>query len=138
LFPDRSVAISIAREWRTFRHDPPGERFENHYHRMRQQGSRAGAIARLALGVALIAAGIALLFVPGPGLLVLLFGFGLLGGESHAIARGLDRVEPALREKGRAARRWWRLAAWPMRAGVLALGVVAASALGYVALRVVS
>ncbi len=51
----------------------------------------------------LIAAGIVMLFIPGPGLIALLFGFGLLGGQSKTIARGLDRVEPAMRRTGRQA-----------------------------------
>ena len=128
---------SIAQEWRTFRGDEPGQRFENHYDRMRQ-GSRVGAIARMGAGVILLLAGIAMLFIPGPGILVMLFGFGLLGGESKTIARAMDRVEPALREKGRRAKRWWRFATWPRRAVVIAIAALAAGIAGSIALRIVT
>ncbi|MBA2539786.1 MAG: hypothetical protein H0V17_09145, partial [Deltaproteobacteria bacterium] len=63
-------------EWRSFRDDTPGERFSNHRQRMRRNGTRAGAVARIGLGVLLVAGGILLLFIPGPGLLVALFGLG--------------------------------------------------------------
>src|SRR5687767_6912193 len=105
---------------------------------MRQQGSRVGAIARMAAGVVLLLAGIAMLFIPGPGILVMLFGFGLLGGESKAIARTMDRVEPALREKGRRAKRWWRFATWPARLAVIAVAAIAAGIAGTIALRIVT
>jgi hypothetical protein len=101
------VAIGIAQQWRAFRSDSPGHRFENHYKRMREGGSRAGAILQIALGAILALAGVVLLFVPGPGLLVVLFGLGLLGGQSRALAGVLDRVEPRLRAAGRTLQRWW-------------------------------
>jgi hypothetical protein len=132
------VSISIAQVWRAFRDDEPGQRFENHYQLMRQEGSRVGAIARLTAGVALVAAGIVMLFVPGPGILVMLFGFGLIGGESKAIASAMDRVEPALREKGRRAKRWWRFATWPARVAVIALAALGAGIAGTLALRIVT
>ena len=132
------MSISIAQTWRSFRHDEPGQRFENHYQRMRQQGSRVGAIGRVAAGLVLIAAGIVMLFIPGPGIIVMLFGFGLLGGESKAIARRMDRVEPALRERVRRAKRWWRFATWPTRSLVIAIAALAAGAAGYAALRILT
>lgn len=88
---------ALTREWRAFRDDSPGERFEHHHERMRHQGTRAGAIARIAAGIVLLLGGILLLFIPGPGLLVMLFGLGLVGGESRTIARALDRGEPPVR-----------------------------------------
>ena len=97
---------NIARHWRAFRSDPPGRRFANHFSRMRR-GSWVGAIARVGLGLALVVAGIVLLVVPGPGLLVMLFGVGLIAGESQRFAGLLDRAEPQVRQRARRARRWW-------------------------------
>lgn len=85
---------NIARHWRAFRSDPPGRRFANHFSRMRR-GSWVGAIARVGLGLALVVAGIVLLVVPGPGLLVMLFGVGLIAGESQRFAGLLDRAAGA-------------------------------------------
>lgn len=101
---------------------------------MRRQGTRVGAIARLALGGVLIGAGIVMLFIPGPGLLIVLFGLALLGGESAWLAARLDRAEPVARRGGRRGRQWWSARSRPAQ-GVLAaatgivLGFVAVSAL---------
>lgn len=91
---------ALADEWHQFRADTPGERFSHHYDRARQS-SKAARIARLAIGVLLIAIGIALLFLPGPGLLVALFGAALLSAQSKWLAHALDRGEVW-------ARRTWR------------------------------
>ena len=89
----------LAAEWHAFRADRPGERFRHHYERS-QHTSRAARIARAVLGVVLVAIGIVLLFIPGPGLLVAFFGFALLSSQSHVLASALDRVEPRLRAFG--------------------------------------
>jgi uncharacterized membrane protein HdeD (DUF308 family) len=99
----------LAAEWQRFRADPPGERFCNHYQRA-QDSSKAKRIAQLVGGVLLIAVGIVLCFVPGPGLLVMLFGFALLSTLSRGIARTLDRVELAMRRLGRRLKRRWQRA----------------------------
>jgi UPF0716 family protein affecting phage T7 exclusion len=86
----------LAAEWHAFRADSPGERFRHHYERS-QQTSHAARLARAAIGVALLAVGIVLLFIPGPGLLVGFFGLALLSSQSHALASALDRAEPRAR-----------------------------------------
>jgi hypothetical protein len=116
-------------EWRAFKDDAPGERFKHHYQRMRQTGTRAGAIARLGLGILLVLAGIVMLFVPGPGILVALFGLGLLGGESKWLASKLDRVEPAMRQGGKQVKRWWLALSRPAKA---VLAAAAGLAVGFV------
>jgi len=125
----------MASEWRSFRNDAPGERFSNHRERMRRTGTRAGAIARVGLGVLLVAGGIVLLFVPGPGLLVALFGFGLLGGQSGWLADKLDRVEPPMRRGGRVLKRKWKALAVPGKVALIAFAVIIAAAFGYVMYR---
>ncbi|HUQ04515.1 MAG TPA: PGPGW domain-containing protein [Kofleriaceae bacterium] len=91
---------SAKHEWKSFKEDEAGERFSNHHRRAQRKGL-AGRIARVAIGALLIAGGIFLLFVPGPGLLVMLFGVALLAGESRWLAERMDRLEIA-------ARRTWR------------------------------
>lgn len=97
---------------------------------MRRTGTRAGAVARIGLGVVLLLGGIALLFIPGPGLLVMLFGLGLLGGQSQHLARALDRVEPVMRRIGRRLVGVWKRRS---RGVQVALVVVAAAVAGVVA-----
>ncbi|MEO8704926.1 MAG: PGPGW domain-containing protein, partial [Kofleriaceae bacterium] len=121
----------LAQDWSAFRQDSPGHRFGNHYKRMRQQGSRAGAIVRLGLGVLLVVAGIVMLFIPGPGLLVALFGLGLLGGESKKLAGVLDRIEPVMRRWGRAAKRWWTARSMVTQDVLIAAVIVSAGVAAY-------
>lgn len=100
---------------------------------MQQTGSRAGALARLLVGIVLIAAGIAMLFLPGPGLIALLFGFGLVGGQSKTVARALDRVEPAMRHAGRWAARAFEQLATPARIALVAVATLLCAGAAYLA-----
>jgi hypothetical protein len=124
------VANSLVTEWRAFKDDEPGERFAHHHQRMSQDGTRAGAIARTALGVLLIAAGILMLFIPGPGLIAMLFGFGLIGGQSKTMAKALDRVEPAMRRTGRRAKRAFMQSSMITKVAIVALAALLAAAAG--------
>jgi hypothetical protein len=96
------------REWRSFRDDEPGKRFSNHHKRERRSASRAGILVRAAVGALLIAGGIVLLFIPGPGLLAMLFGVALIAGESKWLATRMDRLELRARHTGSGLRRRWR------------------------------
>ena len=98
---------------------------------MRREGTRAGAIARTVLGVVLAIGGLVLLFIPGPGLLVILFGLGLLGGQSKLLARALDRVEPSLRRGGRAAVRIWKRRSLATQVLLVAIAVLIGAAAAY-------
>ena len=89
------------REWRCFRDDTPGQRFSNHHRREHRSSSKAARILRVVVGAVLIAGGVVMLFIPGPGLLAILFGVALVAGESNWLASRMDRVEVW-------ARRSWR------------------------------
>jgi hypothetical protein len=95
---------ALASEWKAFRADTPGERFCHHFERA-SHTSRAAKIARLSIGIILIAIGIALLFLPGPGILIGLFGLALLSAQSKRLARGLDRAEVWIRRTWRRIRK---------------------------------
>jgi hypothetical protein len=92
------------REWHEFRDDEPGERFANHHERARRS-SKVARVARILVGVVLFAGGIVMLFVPGPGLLAMLFGVALFAGESKWLAARMDRLEVAARRKWQRVRR---------------------------------
>jgi putative transmembrane protein PGPGW len=111
----------LEEEWHRFVEDPPGQRFQHHLERAKRSG-RAARGAQLALGVALLAGGVVLLFIPGPGLLVMLFGAALLAGFSRRLAALLDRAEPRLRARVARGRDWWRAASLAARIAIVALG----------------
>ena len=59
----------LEHQWREFAHDKPGQRFENQHRRLKR-GGRAVSVGMAVVGALLVASGVVLLFVPGPGLLV--------------------------------------------------------------------
>ncbi len=103
-----SAVAELKQEWRDFKHDRPGQRFCNHRQRM-QKKSRAHSIVAGALGVLLVAAGVVFLFIPGPGLPLIVFGLALVATHSDRLSRDLDRFEPWLRHTGRRLAHQWRV-----------------------------
>jgi hypothetical protein len=85
---------SLRRHWHAFLADPPGQRFQirhaRHRARYRSAGHKAFVIG---VGTVAIMVGIVLLVLPGPGLLMILLGAGLVGEESLAVSRLLDRID---------------------------------------------
>jgi putative transmembrane protein PGPGW len=85
---------SLRKQWRAFRADPPGERFQlRHERRRKARRTLAVRLAWIGFAVFLVGVGIVLVPAPGPGFLVILFGAALLAEESLLVARGLDRAE---------------------------------------------
>lgn len=86
------------RRWREFKAAPVGQRFQQ-VHRRRQQARRSPWRKALFLGagVLLMIVGVVLLFVPGPGLLVLFAGAALVARESLRFCQALDWAELRLR-----------------------------------------
>lgn len=131
---------SLKKTWRHFRDAEPGTRFLLHYRR-HQSGKRSKftALISVVLGLALIAAGVLGLVFPGPGLLGLALGFGVLAQESEKASRLLDRIELWIRKQVTAFKRWWGKASLPSRILVTAVGCVfgfaAAAAVGYFFIR---
>lgn len=103
-----NVLQRLREDWRVFADAKPGQRFRAYHQRARRQRSLAGSAARIALGVLLCAGGVVLWFLPGPGWLLILFGTALFAGESGRLARLLDSLEVAARERGRRVLVWWR------------------------------
>ena len=87
---------------------------------------------KLLLGILLIAVGIFLLAVPGPGLVVILVGLGVLASGSRVVARLLDRLEVLARKGWQKTMNRWREAPWYRRIAFAALlaGLVAAAGYG--------
>ncbi|HSE13572.1 MAG TPA: PGPGW domain-containing protein, partial [Rudaea sp.] len=72
---------------------PSGRRFRAHYDRLQQRPQLMRTLLAIGLGLLLISLGLAMLVLPGPGLLVGFAGAALIAGESRWAARLLDRVD---------------------------------------------
>ena len=127
---------SWKRTWAAIREGVPGRRFEDHYRRRRERRGN-GALRAVSLlgGLALLLVGIVLLFVPGPGILLILLGSALLAQESRVMAEALDRLEPWLGVLTRRVRLLWKRASRPARALAVALSLALAGAMAWVTLR---
>lgn len=116
----------VKEEWRHFRDDKPGERFCNHRSRMQHKSKKHSAVS-LALGVLLLVGGVILLFIPGPGILLIVFGLALIAAHSKRLSELLDRAEPACRERGHRAAGWWRGHSPAEKAALVTAGIVLAT-----------
>jgi len=84
---------SVRRSWNRFRATPAGTRFQS---RHRRRESRSGLVRKvlvIAAGAVLIALGLVMVLLPGPGLLSMLVGAALIAEESSVAARGFDRAD---------------------------------------------
>jgi hypothetical protein len=90
--------------WRRLRALQPGERFET-FHREQRDKPLALKATYLAVAIGCFAAGVVLLFVPGPGLLLLALSGALLAAHSLRVARALDGLEVWVRGLGPASNR---------------------------------
>lgn len=81
-----------------------GTRFQSRYRQRLLERSTWRVLLSMALATVLMPIGIAMLVLPGPGLLMLIVAAALVAGESLYAARALDRVDLAV------TRRWarWR------------------------------
>lgn len=124
----------LTHQWREFADDQPGQRFANQHRRLKR-GGKALLVGVVVVGALLVAGGVVLLFVPGPGLLVAVFGLALLSGTSARLARALDRIEPVVRQWARRARVWWSQASIAARIATSAIGAAIAGAVVYAGYR---
>lgn len=85
----------------------PGTRFRAR-HRMRTS-RKGGALRRyliMGIGALFMLIGVILLVLPGPGILMLLIGAGLVAEESLLTARALDRIEVWVMRRVQRWRQW--------------------------------
>jgi len=88
------MSESLNDQWKHFADMRSGRRFQN---RNRARRARKSGLARklliMGLGFVLVLAGIAMLALPGPGILTILIGAALIAEESMVAARWLDRAD---------------------------------------------
>jgi hypothetical protein len=90
----RSTDGPIQRTWSELKAGKPGSRFREYYKRSRSghHGALRKAVVIVA-GSALTVAGMVLLVLPGPGVVVIALGGALIAKESYLAATTLDLVE---------------------------------------------
>jgi uncharacterized protein (TIGR02611 family) len=127
------MSDKLKQGWQRFKRAKPGQRFQQRYYQRQQSGrSTFRRAAVMAVGGLICAAGIVLLAIPGPGLLVLFIGASFIAEESLIAARALDWVELRARRLYTGGLRLWRRTSPALRVAVAigALAVVAALAFG--------
>jgi hypothetical protein len=90
------MAPKLSQHWQAFRQSPPGERFQKRYVRHGEAARGRSRLVRLilvVLGGFSIVFGFILFFVPGPGILFVAIGGGLVANESLIAARFFDWIE---------------------------------------------
>lgn len=126
----------LRQSWRELKGGSTGRRFQDHYDRRHEGGeSRARKWGFIGGGVAVVAAGIFFLPAPGPGMLIVLAGLGLIAQESRRAARALDWVEEKARPWLDRGREGWSRAGPAGRAGLLVLALVALVGIAVAAYR---
>jgi hypothetical protein len=84
---------ALKHRMRRFMAAPAGTRFRAFYERHHRRPHLVRTILAIGAGLLLIAVGLVLLVLPGPGLLVATFGLAMLAGESRHVASMMDRVD---------------------------------------------
>ena len=118
--------------WTVFKKAPSGQRFQRLNDAEGKIGGWTG-IALVLLGVVLVVGGVVLLFIPGPGILLIAFGAALLAQRSLWLAKRLDALELFLQKLVRKILRFWKAASTPVRAAAVAAGIVIAAGAAYAA-----
>jgi hypothetical protein len=122
------------KQWREFQRGRPGHRFQERFERNQEARSRRSSFTRFlkpAAAIVLLAVGVVLCFIPGPGIPFLLIGAGMLADVSRPIARAMDRVEVSIRALVTHGRRWWDHASRTAKNAAIALAVFVASGATY-------
>ena len=126
------MLAELKKSWSTFRKGRPGERFESFY-RARKQARDSSRIVFLVVGILLLVGGVILLFIPGPGILLIAFGGALVAQQSLWMAKLLDEIELFGRKVFRFGERFWKRASVPIRALVVFVAAAGSGAAGYAA-----
>lgn len=122
----------LRESWRELKASKPGERFQDHFERRRRnRSSMVVRVAWIALGTVIIALGLVMMVAPGPGILGLFVGGGLIAQEARFMARFLDWSEVKLRAIVEALLGFWRRAPMALRVAVVLVVLSVAAGAGY-------
>ena len=121
----------VKETWEEMKHDPPGQRFQRHFHRRQEQGDRKGRGLHFLLVIGLVLGGIVLIFIPGPAVVLFALAAALLAEDSLRIARVLDWLEVRIRRLIKWGERVWKRAGLAGRAAIVLLALTVAGAGAY-------
>jgi hypothetical protein len=102
------VIDALKKHWRDLASGRPGHRFQDHYRRAHKGALGFRRVCKMAAAIVLTIAGLVLLFIPGPGSVLIVIGAALLAQESEVIARLCDASEVRGRKLISAAVKAWR------------------------------
>ena len=124
----------LKESWQELKQGRPGHRFQESATRGKRERPSQSWIKRFLkpiIAIILIAGGLILCVIPGPGMPLLIIGAALLAQRSLTVAKGLDWTEVKARKMIAFGKAWWRDATGTARfAAVLILAVVIGGA-GY-------
>ncbi len=120
------------RSWQFFRKSKPGDRFQVRYYRRRQSApGRLSTFFNIVVGSTLVIVSTLFGWAPGPGLVTLVIGLMLVGGEFLTFARFLDWAEVWLRRLAHFVGVVWRSSTIG-KALVVLVALILVAAFGYV------
>jgi hypothetical protein len=125
------MKVQARKTWDEMKDDPPGQRFQRHHRRRREQGDREGRVLHFLLVIGLVLVGVVLLFIPGPAVVLFALAGALLSEDSLHVAKALDWLEVWIRRLVTWGSRVWKRAGTAARAGIVLLGLVVAGAGAY-------
>ena len=120
------------RSWRHFKSSKPGDRFQvRYYYRKQSAPGRLSRVFNIVVGSALAIVSAFFGWAPGPGLLTLVIGLAMVGGEFLTVARFLDWSEVRLRKLAWVAGKVWAGATPVGRTMIVVLILACVAALLY-------
>jgi hypothetical protein len=124
----------IKGHWQEFKEGKPGHRFQDRYHRRRQdeQGHVLLRVFNIGLGSVIAVGSLALAPLPGPGFLTVFLGLAIVAGELLYAARFLDWCEVWIRALVQLVRDLW-LAGVAGKVAVVVVGLALAAGFLYLA-----
>ena len=127
----------VKQTWRRFKAAKPGQRFQQEF--SRRQGAGRSPVQKVLFivgGLLLMAAGFLFLFIPGPGLVVILIGGFLIAQQSLVAARVLDWTEIRLRKLLTWSLRAWRRSSPTLKVLFVVVAVVLLGVVGFGCIQV--
>jgi len=124
----------LKNEWQQFKHDEPGKRFQNSYHRRQEesQGRLSGMkLFNILGGLVIVVAGLALVPLPGPGSAIIIVGLGMLGSEFLPVARFLDATEFKVRAAVQESKAFWAKSSGGVKAIISLIALSCLAGAGY-------
>ena len=122
----------LKESWHELKDGEPGRRFVDHFERRQERSrSRWKRVVLIVLGVALLFAGLFMMVAPGPGILGILLGGGLIAQESRTAARVMDWLEVQARKVADPAKRAWDRSSDPIRVALVAVSLLFAAGAAY-------